>query len=167
MNYSEKVSYLLNTHSHIYENIKLADQKALVLIALNPTVLSALYGSKVVNLRQGSLISLFSVMAFCGLIASLVLAILVVYPRGEKITDDLAGGSLASPSKIARVHHTCAQYINEINTSDDSQFIEDLATLVYARSQTNIIKYQYLKQSILVSSIGWFFSFILLFIAIM
>jgi Family of unknown function (DUF5706) len=170
MQISEKIQYLTDTHLHILENIKLADQKALVLLALNPAILSALYGAKllIVDLAKGWVIVLCSVSTFGFLIIGLLLAIRVIYPRGESLARKLSGessGSLTIPSKIARTYSKAEDYLNEINAADESRLLNELCTLIYARSYINDIKYFYLKWSILISGVGWSGGLLLLFVA--
>jgi hypothetical protein len=114
----DKIRYLFDTHLHILENIKLADQKSLVIIALNPTILSALYGTKLItlNLQKGWLLIILSFTTVICLLFGLLLAVLVIYPRGERIMKDTTGGEFAIPFKIVgnRKQKTASTITNRI-----------------------------------------------------
>lgn len=172
MHTPEKIQYLTDTHLHILENIKLADQKALVLLGLNPAILSALYGAKllIVSCAKGWE-TVLSITTFLSLIIGLLLAIIVIYPRGEDIARKLSGqfGSLTIPSKIAHPHQNATEsiqnYIGKFESADNSHLMKELCALIYVRSYINDKKYECLKWSILVSGVGWGGSILLLFLA--
>ena len=164
----EKIQYLTDTHLHIYENIKLADQKALVLLGLNPAILSALYGAKllIVSCEKGWE-TLLSIITFLFLIIGLLFAIKVIYPYGENIARELSGdsGTLTIPSKIAHEYKAPTEYIDKFHSAEDENLMKELCTLIYVRSYINDKKYNRLKWSILVSGLGWGGSIVLLFLA--
>jgi hypothetical protein len=132
--------------------------------------LSALYGAKllIVDLAKGWVMVLCSVATFGFLVIGLLLAIRVIYPRGESLARKLSSGSYGSltiPSKIAHTYSKAEDYLNEIDAADESRLMNELCTLIYARSYINDVKYFYLKWSILISGAGWGGGLVLLFVA--
>jgi hypothetical protein len=148
--------YLLHTHTHILENIKLADQKATAFIAIDSAIIAALFGAKLLILNPADpWITWLSIASFTLLGVAVVLGGFVIWPRGEKIADRAEGGDLAVPSKISRLHKSPTELAAAVNSAAANATLTDqLAALVLVRSQINDKKYFWLKGSIIVSALG-------------
>lgn len=88
----ETISYLVATQNHIHENIKFADQKAAVFLTINSALLGTLYGNREALLPSGNCtVTQFSVLTFVLLLLSILLAALVLFPRGVKMHREVEG----------------------------------------------------------------------------
>lgn len=148
--------YLLHTHTHVLENIKLADQKATAFIAIDSAIIAALFGAKLLILNPADIwLTWLSVMTFVLLGAAVALGGFVIWPRGEKIADRADGGDLAVPSKIARLHKTPVELASAVSdATTKSELKTQLAALVLVRSRINDKKYFWLKGSVVLSALG-------------
>jgi hypothetical protein len=147
--------HVVQTHLHLLENIKLADQKATAFVAINSGIIAAIYAGKllVFDGNKPYLTGLcIATLALLGL--GLLLAGLVIWPRGERMARLFAGGQLAIPTKISGQFKTTEAYRDAVAAAGQQELIENWCALIVTRSQVNDIKYGYLKWSILVSALG-------------
>jgi hypothetical protein len=135
----DKLHYFLETHAHIHGNIKLADSKALVFIAVNSGIIAGLNLLWVFDTSRPELL-VISIVAFLFLAGAIILSVFVVKPRIEVISE---GTGLSDPIKIAR-YMTYEKYIEDTQQCNDETLLTDLAMLIYDRSEINRRKYHWL-----------------------
>ena len=147
--------HVVQTHLHLLENIKLADQKATAFVAINSGVIAAVYAGKllVFDPNKAYLTGLcIATLSLLGL--GLLLSGLVIWPRGEKMSRKFKGGTLSVPTKINQKFNTAESYRQEIKTVGPDGLLENWCALIVSRSQINDIKYGYLKWAIISSALG-------------
>lgn len=155
--------YLVQTHLHVLENIKLADQKATAFVAIDSAVMAALYGGKLFLVDPSTpVLTSLSLATFVLLALGVSLGCLVLWPRGETIAHQAPGGDLAIPSKIPDEHSTPEKYRAAVikAASDDpleplESLTGQLASLTLVRCKINDIKYGYLRRAIVASGLGF------------
>lgn len=149
--------YLLHTHTHVLENIKLADQKATAFIAIDSAIISALFGAKLLILNPSDIwLTLLSITTFVLLGCAIAVGGFVIWPRVEKIADRADGGNLAFPSKITRLHKTPVDLAQEVSKAImNSELQNELAALVLVRARINNEKYVWLERCVVLSAFGF------------
>jgi PHP family Zn ribbon phosphoesterase len=157
----DKLQYFLETHAHIHENIKLADSKALVIIAINSGIIAGLNLLGIFDKGRPELLAI-GVVAFLFVAGAVILSVFVVKPRVEVVSEGLG---LSDPIKIAR-YTNCEKYIADIQKGNDERLLNDLATLIYDRSEINRRKYHWLIRVVYISLVGWLISSVTVFIRI-
>jgi hypothetical protein len=152
---SDRINYLIQTDLHVVENIKLADQKATVFVTIQTALLAALLGAKLlfISAKPWWLMTL-SITTFVLLVGSLILAGLVIWPRGEDMSRKAVGGNLAFPTKIAMRYETEEEFQCAIAGATEDDLVNSLGSLVYIRAKINDWKYWYLKGSIATALLG-------------
>ncbi len=146
--------YLAQTHVHVVENIKLADQKATAFVVIDSAVLGALYGAKLlIPVTSCPVIMILSLTTFGLLALGVVLACRVLWPEGEKMAHRVPGGELAIPSKIYGQHASPESYRDAV-VAAQGNLTAQLASLTWVRCKTNDVKYWYLRQAIRASVLG-------------
>ncbi len=156
-----KVSYLLATHQHIHENIKLADSKAMTIIAIDSGIIAGLHLLDVFNKGKPEILTV-GIVAFLLLAGAIVLSVLVIKPRIDKIHE---GTGLCDPVRIAK-YSDRKEFIDAINSADESLLVSDVSILVFDRSIINREKYYWLTRVVYISFVGWLISAIAVFIRI-
>lgn len=148
--------FICDINCNLFDNLKLADQKATGFIAINSAVIAGLFGSDLLIVNSAKpILSVMAIATFALLGIGVLLAGFVIWPRQTKNGRLIAGGELSVPSKIARLSHTPEQYaaavIESCNKSED---IQQFAALVLIRARNYQQKYYWLKGAIVVSAIG-------------
>ena len=149
--------YLVQTHLHVLEDIKLADQKATAFVAIDSAIMAALYGAKLfIYDPSNPLLTALSLATFALLALGVSLGCFVLWPRGETIAHRTSGGELAIPSKI-RKHVDSNEYCAEVikATTTPGALAEQLASITWVRSEIGGKKYKYLKLSVVASGLGF------------
>lgn len=147
----DKISFLLGTHAHIHENIKFADQKALVVIVLNTGLIGGLYKDHILD-GADPFVKIVAISMFLILSLGILFSVIVIRPRGSEIPKKMRGFS--NPMKITNWDNA-EDYKDGFENSSDEVLVNDLLDFVYSRSTINKKKYFYLKLAILISFIGW------------
>ncbi len=85
----DSINYLFTIHNNCIDNIKLADQKATGLITINSIIFVGL--SRVIDpeLQYPIYIKIAIVITFFALLISIILPILVIFPRVTKVTKEV------------------------------------------------------------------------------
>lgn len=153
----DKLLFLLELSKVSLENIKLADQKSLVLIALNTAIFGGLYTNNFFVLTSTNLVlTMLSVSAFFVLSLSIFLSLLVIYPRHISEQDDQV---LMSYSEKANERKK--DYIEKAENISYENIIYNLASLSFDSSKIAKEKYKKLHNCILISLLGWVLVFLL------
>ena len=160
----DKLSYLDKTHSHVFENIKLSDQKAATFIALNSGMIAGLYGAKMLIVEQARLAStIVSSLTFALLSTAIFLAVIAIRPRGKMLSAKVLGGELAIPWKIA--DRSQEELRVGILASDGEGLIRESCALLHSRARVNSRKDFYVRNAVWVSVCAWFTTIVLLLMA--
>lgn len=146
---NEALTLLLLNHQHIHENIKFADQKALVFIAINTGLLSVVY--PLIKIQD-------NVSTHIGFTACLILAlgigmaVLVIAPRGYR--NERRGTGVIDADRIYQFTDSSA-YISRLSAISPDDLVQEVQTFLHDRSHINHLKYLFLRWSIGISSVGW------------
>jgi len=149
---SERVRELEQATVLIYEHIKLADQKALVFIALNGGLVGGLYGIRILESPHINLLN--SLSAFSLLLVGMALALVTIKPRRGEHAKKLG---VIDPYRIAQ-YKNGNEYRERLAKMSEDDFEEELTDRIYDLSIIDRSKYRWLAWSIFISSIAWAFS---------
>jgi hypothetical protein len=153
---ASKLDYLYQCHAIVIEDIKLADQKATVLIPLNSAILGALYGADLLILDFAKIFwSLATAVAFSVLIAGTLLSIFVISPRGKYLAVKFPGAELVNFRSITAKFKNPEEYAAAIHTADTIKLEDNMARLIYIRSILSRTKFDWLIRALTVSAAGW------------
>lgn len=93
----DSINYLFTIHNNCIDNIKLADQKATALIAINSVIVIGLFRSIYIELETSGLgfseepryMQAIIIMIFLILLTSIILPVFVILPRVRKVTREI------------------------------------------------------------------------------
>jgi len=149
---AERVDQLLQATGFIYEHVKLADQKALVFIALNGGLLGWLYA---VTEKVPRGLTTPAVPAFALLLLAMALALMTIWPRRGRYAR--TKGAL-DPARIARFGDG-GSYLDYLRNQSNEQFAEEVSARIFDLSKIDIMKYRWLYAAIITSVIAWVVAF--------
>ena len=159
MSKHNRIDYLFQIHSHIYENIKFADQKAAALTVTSSAIIGALHSGDLFLIKSEPHIpqvycTLFSILVFLLLCFGVLLSALVILPRGETFGNYVGPSDLALSFKIAH-NGTYKKFSENLDKATESELQDHLSALVFIRAKINDRKYTFLKWTIYFSISGW------------
>ena len=142
---------LLANHQHIHENIKFADQKAVILITINSGLLSIIFSI----FNEKSFLISFGIIVCVVLILAIGFAVYVIWPRRGWIFRKYQklGPGVVDPDRIRR--YSVDEYTLACAQITDEDLLKQLREFVYVRSTVNSRKYRFLEIAIYISTIGW------------
>jgi len=146
------LDFLKNQQSHIFESIKLADEKAALLCAINTgaiyVVLSSHFDEKYALTRRPLLLA--SVLLL-GLGAAICLC--SVYPLGGIVDRHIEGGPLAIPTKATSLSQS--DYKTKLLQQTSEQLIDEMIAFVCSRTVIRAWKFYFIKWAISLSAVGY------------
>lgn len=150
---SSRVDILFKQEELLHKNIRLADQKAAILITLNLAILGSLFRYK----PALEIHWLFIFLSACaGFTIVILFGLLVIKPRGKHYS--LAENNTALP-KIAKYHaDVLDEHFKAQATSETTVFERDLQKLIIQRGLINRDKFKWLGRLILACLIVWGFT---------
>ena len=149
------ITLLLANHQHIHENIKFADQKAMVFIALNTGLLGIIYPI----LENQSLAVKIIGLGICSvLLVGIGMGVFVIRPRGGTMCHDVG---VIDPNRISRFELN--DYLNRAEGISSQELLVEIRTFIYERAKTNVKKYKIISRQMLISMLGWTIALILIF----
>ena len=150
----DQIGYYLEVQEQILENIKFADQKAMVFIVINTSLMGAVYSTKVLPNGRWWLIAIaLATMALLAL--AIWFAVVVIRPRFRDAKTRRPGAGYVDQSRIVHWESTEAEYTKAIASVDYATFRDDLAIFVLDQARRDEAKYLWLRRSIAISIVGW------------
>lgn len=151
-----KTQFLRQINTDITNNIRLADQKAFGLIAINSTIIGVLYNTFDNLATQSLRLPTYLLIALVIILGIAVgIGVWVIFPRGFRNKNNSPDGNMVLLPKIHRQHETPAEYAERMKYLDEPNVIEQYSHLIFSRAQTNDCKYHALRCCIIVSFLGW------------
>jgi hypothetical protein len=142
--------FLVQQHTHIFESIKFADQKAGVITAISTAIAALLFGMLNDANPKLPLSWMFpALLVFLLLFVTFYHAIRVIWPRPKDLLDCVNGGDLAIPEKVAKLKQP--YFLNQIIGITEDKIVKELAALVYQRSVIRAYKFERLDRAFVLS----------------
>ncbi len=143
------LNQLLSSHQHIHENIKFADQKAIVIIGLNVGLLGTVY--QLLKPDAGSS-TLFGVSVCCILAIGTALGIMVIRPRGNR--NKSRGAGIVDAARIGQ-YDRAEDFRDAYLNASDAEITKQTLIFIHDRAHIDRRKYLWLRGSLYVSTLGW------------
>jgi hypothetical protein len=144
-------AFLVHQHTHIFESIKFADQKAGFITAISTAIAALLFGmlndADPQKLPFSWLVPALAV--FLGLFFTFYQAIRVIWPRPQKLLDRVNGGTLAIPEKVVKLDPS--YFSQQIMKISEARIVEELTDLVYQRCVIRDHKFKHLDRAFVLS----------------
>ena len=147
-----KISFLSDSVSLTFENIKFADQKASIILALNSSIAGAAYA---IGVFKGSPIEwhMISITGFLCLALAILSCVWVIFPRPRA---HKLGKGLCHPQRVM-LHNGKDEFHNHLVNASEEELLRSITDLVYEASRINNAKYRALISSITISATSWVF----------
>jgi Pycsar effector protein len=150
----DQIEYYFAVQQQILENIKFADQKAMVFIVINTSLLGAVYNTKVLSTGSPWLESMaVALMALLGL--AVWFGVVVIRPRFRHGRARRSGAGYVDQSRIVNWRSRENEYKEAVAAVEYSTFRDDLAIFVLDQARRDEAKYYWLRWSILTSIAAW------------
>ena len=140
--------FLSNQHDHVFESIKLFDQKAAATIAITIGALYVLATREATNDGQRML----AITSLLFLTVGVLCSLFAMFPWADVADRSVLNGELTIPIRSANLGQ--AKYEAEIKSADDDRMTKDLVALIFARGKIRSRKFHSMRFAVGFSGIG-------------
>jgi hypothetical protein len=154
-----RTDLLLALSEQIYEHIKIADQKAMVFIALNVGLMGALHSAKLLAVSwHGPTWSVaLSICAPLLLVGATFFGVMTIVPRR---TAHASQNGVVDPERISR-WDSIDDFAVQIGQLSVGKIDDELCIRVADLSKIDVAKYRWLRFCVVASAIAWLVSLVL------